>query len=134
MGPATTSRERWYSRKDAAALCGSGASVDTLKRAAKAGKLPNSRRRPGCPNDTVEIALTDLIDAGFYTPSVSDDEPDARIRRVRDERRIEELTAELHRARATAEAVQEHNTFLKAEIRQLHKLVEQVTRALGGER
>ena len=44
--------ERWFTRKQAAAL--TGHSIDTLKRRERAGQLPNTRTRPGCSNGTIE--------------------------------------------------------------------------------
>ena len=122
MGPETTP-ERWYTRKQAAAL--TGLSVDTVERRQDAGELPNWRRRPGCRNGTVEYPLSDLIEAGLYTPPADGEEPEEAIRRVRDRERILELTAELADARARAEA---HERTVEALTKQVDRLLKSVDR------
>ena len=122
MGPETTP-ERWYTRSEAVKLC--GCDRKTLKRYQDDGKLPNWRRRAGCPNRTVEYPLSDLVEAELYTPPANGEEPEDAIRRVRDQERILELTAELADARARAEA---HARTIDALTKQVDRLLKSVDR------
>mgnify|MGYP001274232108 CR=1 FL=1 len=57
------SESTYLTRKEAAALC--GCNYDTIRRAEKKGRLPNTRRRGDA---TTEIAVADLVAAGLLDP------------------------------------------------------------------
>ena len=95
MGPDTP--ERYFTRKEAAALC--GVSVDTIKRAQKAGRLPGVRQRPACSNNTLEIPYTDLVNAGLYSPPPAADSPQQELQRIQDDKQLRALAAEVESLR-----------------------------------
>jgi hypothetical protein len=130
MGPTKTPTERYYTRAEAADLCGT--SRDTIKRADRAGRLPNARRRPGCASGTLEYPYGDLVNAGLYDPPAAGEEPEEAIRRVRDERRVLELTTELADAQARVEVSERTIEVLTKETARLIRAVERLSAALSG--
>lgn len=57
------SESTYVTRNEAAALC--GCNYDTIRRAEKKGRLPNTRQRA---DGTTEIAVADLVAAGMLDP------------------------------------------------------------------
>ena len=86
------SETKYLSRKDAAALC--GVHYDTIRRAEKAGNLPNTRR-VGQGEGAVEIPVSDLVAAGLLDPLSAEGSVEVIAQRTRTERELIELRQEL---------------------------------------
>ncbi len=98
----------WLTLSEASATM--GVSKDTLKRALRAGKLPNARQRDD-DSRTWEVPIGDLAAAGYRpkpadaaippTSGKSDERDDSALRELRE--RVEHLQHELTVARIQAE-------------------------------
>lgn len=120
----TSPPQRWFTRKQAAAL--TGHSIDTLKRRERAGQLPSTRTRPGCSNGTIEYAYLDLVNAGLCEPVAAGEDPDLALRVVEDERRHAAMSTELAELRGRTEADAALITALRDEIRHLRRITDKL--------
>ena len=124
---------RYYTRQQAAGLCDT--SLDTIKRRHKAGAFPNARQRPGDPQGTWEIPVTDLVDAGLYElPAGGLEQAEAGLAERREVRKLAELQLELTREQAEKAAQAKLLDELRARVRFAEKQVERLSAALGGGR
>lgn len=119
----TPETARWFTRDEAAKLA--GVSKDTLKRLEKKGQL-HSRRRPGCPKNTVEYSYSALVDAGLCDPVVSPPEAQQALARITGEREDDELAVQLADAQARVESQQELLDALRVEVERLWDLTVQL--------
>jgi len=113
----SVAHSNYVDQHEAADIC--GCSYDTIRRRRKTGGLPNARQRPGDPNKTWEIPVTDLLAAGLL--KVGDDvEPAGEARSQVGSVR---LTRELAVARAELVEVRRHADAQADEIRFLRELL-----------
>lgn len=130
MGPQITPTDRYFTRKEAAELCGT--SADTIKRAQAKGRFPGARPRPGCPSHTTEIPYVDLVNAKLYEPPASGDEPDEALRRIQDGNRTTELTVKVAELQAIADERLARMKESDSLIRRLTTAIEHLSAATAG--
>jgi hypothetical protein len=130
MGPHSTPTDRYFTRKEAAALCGT--SADTIKRAQGRGLFPGARPRPGCPSRTTEIPYVDLVNAGLYSPPAAGGEPDEELRRIQDGDRLSELTVKVAELQAVADERLARMKESDSLVRRLTTAIEHLSAAAAG--
>jgi hypothetical protein len=119
---AMSAAERWFTRKEAADLC--GVSVDTIKRAVTSGRLPNAVRS-ALPAGVWTIPMGDLVTAGMYDASAADVAPEVAIRSTRAERELDEARLRVGRLEVEVEMLTREMARRDDEARFLRKTLAQ---------
>jgi DNA-binding XRE family transcriptional regulator len=108
----------YLTRKDAAQVC--GVHRDTIRRAEKDGRLPNTRM---APDGSVQIAIADLVAAKFMDPITATGDVTELVGRSRTERDLVDARRELAVAQARNEELRERVARCDEQIARLCSLL-----------